>query len=104
MADSESDDYTGDHSLYTTPREQYNLDTFKELPYNKDLFPVKCPLESKDMPFSFLDWIFSLVQDDDEEVSIAIGLLCIPIVFVLIIYSLLHYPFNFKSLENDHKN
>lgn len=44
LADSESDDYTGDPSLYTTPIEQDNLDTFKELPYNEDLFSVACPL------------------------------------------------------------
>ena len=94
--DPESDNSRGDPSLYTTPREQDNLDVFEILPFDENLFSVKCPLESKDMLFSFLEWIISLVQDDDEDVSNAIGLLCIPIVFVLIINYLVHYRFNFK--------
>ena len=57
LADSQPDDSTGDPSLYTTPREQDNLDSLKELPYNEDFFPgsIPCPLESKDMPFRFLE-------------------------------------------------
>lgn len=55
------------------------------------------------MPFRFLEWIFSLQDDNEEEVHTAIGLLCIPIVFVLIIYSLLHYQFTFKSIEKGYK-